>query len=76
MDLKCCITHQLDPTDDISDAEERKEAISLLAKDTDVEQNSKCDSDADQVNEDIKQESETNVETPSDMRNDKIADEK
>ncbi|KAF4098803.1 WD repeat-containing protein 87 isoform X2 [Onychostoma macrolepis] len=52
--LKYCITHQLDPTNDISDVEEGEEAISLLASDTDVEQNFKCDSDPDQVNEDIK----------------------
>ncbi|KAL0163140.1 hypothetical protein M9458_042536, partial [Cirrhinus mrigala] len=61
------------------DVEEGKDAISLLANDTDVKQNSKCDSDADQVNEDIKQESlqkcKTIAETPSGMRNDKIADE-
>lgn len=78
--LKYCITHQLDPTNDISNVEEGEEAISFLASNTDVEQNLKCDSDPDQVNDDIKHEilqnCETIVETPNDRRNDKIANEK
>ncbi|XP_073681289.1 uncharacterized protein [Garra rufa] len=79
VDLKH-ITHQLDQTDNISDVEEGEEAISLLANDTDMEQNLKCDSEPDQANKDIKyaslQKCETIAETPSGMRNDKIADEK
>lgn len=63
MDLKYCITHQLDPTNDISHLEEGEEAISLLDSDTDVEQNLKCASDPDQVNEDIKHKILQNCKT-------------
>ncbi|KAG1943603.1 trichohyalin isoform X2 [Pimephales promelas] len=38
-------THQLDLTNDISDVEEGEEAISLIVRDTEVEQILKCDSD-------------------------------
>lgn len=78
--LKHCITHQLDLTNDISDVEEGEEAISLIVRDTEVEQILKCDSDPDHENEDLKhnflQDCKTITETPSDMRNDKTADDK
>lgn len=80
MDLKHCITHQLEPTNDISDVEEGEEAISLVFRNTDVEQSLKCDADPEQENEEIKhpflQNCETITKTPSDMKNDKTGDEK
>ncbi|XP_059382002.1 uncharacterized protein LOC132117014 isoform X2 [Carassius carassius] len=80
VDLKYCITHQLDPTSDISDAEVGEEAISLLASDTDTEQNLKYDSEPDQVIKDIKHEILQNckiiAETPNSRRNDNRANEK
>lgn len=80
MDLKHCITHQLDPTNDLSDVDEGEEAMSLISRDTDVDQNLKCDSYPYQENENIKhpfqQKCKSITKTPSDMRNEKTADEK
>ncbi|XP_056114221.1 myb-like protein X [Rhinichthys klamathensis goyatoka] len=72
--LKHC-THQLDLTNDISDVEEGEEAISLIVRDTEVEQILKCESDHE--NEDLKhtflQDCKAITETPCNMRNDKTA---